>query len=139
MKNWHNYFMEIAEKISTMATCDRKHVGAVIVKNKRILATGFNGSIAGGVDCDEVGHLLEDNHCVRTVHAEVNAITQCAKFGIACVEASMYINTYPCWGCFKTLVNAGIKEVYYRDEYTASDKDKITAQAHMLNIKLEKI
>ena len=73
-KNWNEYFMDIAELIATRATCDRKHVGAVIVKGRRILATGYNGSVSGGDHCTEVGHLMVDGHCLRTVHAEVNAI-----------------------------------------------------------------
>jgi len=138
-KNWDQYFMEITEKVSERATCNRKHVGAIIVKDKRILATGFNGSISKTPECDKVGHMMEDNHCIRTIHAEINAISQCAKFGISCNEASIYINTFPCWSCFKTTINSGIKEIYYRSEYTAIDKKKIVSYAKKLKIKLEKI
>lgn len=137
--NWNEYFMEIAEKVSERATCDRKHVGAVIVKDKRILSTGYNGSIVGAEECDKVGHLIEDNHCVRTVHAEVNSITQCAKFGISCANATIYVNTLPCWNCFKTIVNAGIKEIYYSSDYDSYLKNRVFEYSKTLKIKLIKI
>ena len=77
--SWDEYFMNIAREVSTRSTCDRKFVGAVIVRDKSILATGYNGSIRGLPHCDEEGHLMEDGHCVRTVHAEANAIVQAAR------------------------------------------------------------
>ena len=138
-KNWHQYFMEITEKVSEKATCNRKHVGAIIIKDKRILATGFNGSIAGGLDCDESYHMMDGGHCVRTVHAELNAIVQCAKYGISCDGASMYINTFPCWSCFKTIVNAGIKKIYYKDDYEAHMRGNVQAVAIELGIELEQL
>lgn len=138
-KPWHNYFMDTAETIASMTTCDRKKVGCVIVKDKRILATGFNGSISNAEHCDDVGHMIEDNHCVRTVHAEVNAIAQCAKYGINCNEASIYINTLPCWNCFKTLINSGIIAIYFRDEYDSYLKNNVFTFCKRLNIELRKI
>ena len=80
--SWDEYFMNIAREVSTRSTCDRKFVGAVIVRDKSILATGYNGSIRGLPHCDEEGHLMEDGHCVRTVHAEANAIVQAARNGV---------------------------------------------------------
>jgi len=74
--SWDEYFMAIARVVATRSTCDRKHVGAVIVREKMILTTGYNGSIRGLEHCDDVGHLMEEGHCVRTVHAEANAIVQ---------------------------------------------------------------
>ncbi len=139
MRNWNSYFMDIAEAVSTRATCDRKHVGAVIVKDKRILATGYNGSMVGADHCDDVGHLMEDNHCIRTVHAEKNAILQCAKYGIACNEATIYINTFPCWNCFQSIINSGIIEIYYKSEYNASFKTYVMQYINKMNILLEQI
>ena len=82
-RNWDDYFMRIAEVVASRATCDRKHVGAVIVRDRTILSTGYNGSIRGLPHCDEVGHLMEDGHCVATIHAEANAIIQAAKNGVS--------------------------------------------------------
>ena len=138
-KNWHKYFMDITEQVSHRATCDRKRVGAVIVKDRRILATGYNGSLIGAKHCDEVGHLIENNHCIRTIHAEINAVAQCAKYGISCNGASLYVNTFPCWNCFKTCVNTGIKEIYYKDEYHSELKEKVLIFSKQLDIKLTKI
>jgi dCMP deaminase len=117
--SWDEYFMNIAREVSTRSTCDRKFVGAVIVRDKSILATGYNGSIRGLPHCDEVGHLMEDGHCVRTVHAEANAIVQAARNGVRIDGSSIYVTASPCWGCFRLIANAGIARVsfgeFYRD------------------------
>jgi len=117
---WDHYFMNIAKQVATRATCDRKHVGAVIVRDKTILSTGYNGSIRGLQHCDEVGHLMEDGHCVRTVHAEANAIVQASKIGVCVDGADIYTTASPCWNCFKLSANAGIRRIcfgeFYRDE-----------------------
>ena len=107
-KNWHDYFMDIAKLVATRSTCDRKHVGAVIVRDRVILTTGYNGSIAGAPHCDDVGHLMIDGHCTRTVHAEMNAIAQAAKNGITIDGADLYVTARPCWNCFRVIANAGI-------------------------------
>src|SRR5690349_4508758 len=118
--SWDEYFMNIAREVATRATCDRKHVGAVIVRDRSILATGYNGSIAGLPHCDEEGHLMEDGHCVRTIHAETNAVIQAARNGVRIDGASIYVTASPCFGCFKVIANAGIKRIvfgeFYRDE-----------------------
>jgi dCMP deaminase len=118
--SWDEYFMDIAAVIATRATCARKHVGAVIVRDRTILSTGYNGSIRGTPHCDEAGHLMEDGHCVRTIHAEINAVIQAAKNGTAIEGASIYVTASPCWNCFKAIANAGIRRVvfgeFYRDE-----------------------
>jgi dCMP deaminase len=114
---WEEYFMNIAKQVATRSTCDRKHVGALIVKNKTILSTGYNGSIRGMPHCDEVGHLMENGHCVATIHAEMNAILQAAKNGVMIDAAEIYITASPCWICFKMIANAGIKKVYYGEFY----------------------
>ncbi len=112
--------MNIAKEVATRSTCDRKHVGAVIVRDKSILATGYNGSVRGLPHCDDEGHLMEDGHCVRTVHAEANAIVQAARNGMRIDGASIYVTASPCWGCFRLIANAGIVKVvfgeFYRDQ-----------------------
>ncbi len=80
--DWHQYFMNIASEVATRSTCDRKHVGAVIVRDKTILSTGYNGSVRGLPHCDDQGHMMEDGHCVATIHAEANAIIQAARNGV---------------------------------------------------------
>ena len=116
-KSWDDYFMDIATQVATRATCDRKHVGAVIVRDRTILSTGYNGSIRGMEHCDDVGHMMEDGHCVRTIHAEQNAIVQAAKNGVAIDGASIYITCSPCWICFKLIANCGIKRIVFAEEY----------------------
>lgn len=117
---WDEYFMNIARMVATRATCDRKHVGAVLVRDRTILSTGYNGSIRGHQHCTEAGHMMEDGHCVRTVHAEANAIIQAARNGVAIEGADIYITASPCWPCFKLVANAGVRRIvfgeFYRDE-----------------------
>lgn len=115
--SWDEYFMNIAREVATRATCDRKHVGAVIVRDKNILATGYNGSIRGLPHCDEVGHLMEEGHCVRTVHAEANAIVQAAKSGVRIENAGIYVTASPCWSCFRLIANAGIRRIVFGEFY----------------------
>jgi len=118
--NWEQYFMNIAKEVASRSTCDRKHVGALIVKDKTILSTGYNGSIRGMPHCDEVGHMMENDHCVATIHSEANAVLQAAKNGVMINNSEIYITASPCWPCFKMLANAGIKKIlygeFYRDE-----------------------
>jgi dCMP deaminase len=115
--NWHEYFMNIAEQVATRSTCDRKHIGAVVVRDKTILSTGYNGSIRGAPHCDDAGHDMDNGHCVRTVHAEANAVAQAAKHGIAIDRAEIYVTASPCLTCFKLLVNSGIQVIYYKEFY----------------------
>ncbi len=116
-KDWDRYFMEIALVVATRATCDRKHVGAVIVRERTILSTGYNGSIRGMAHCDEVGHMMEDGHCVRTIHAEANSILQAAKNGVNIDGATIYTTASPCWPCFKLIANAGVRRIVYGELY----------------------
>lgn len=118
--SWDQYFMDIAKQAATRATCDRKHVGAVIARDKNILSTGFNGSIRGLEHCDDVGHLMENGHCVRTVHAEANAIIQAATNGVGVYGATIYTTASPCWSCFKLIANAGLVRVVYGEFYRDS-------------------
>lgn len=112
--------MQIARTVATRGTCDRKHVGAVIVRDRVILSTGYNGSVKGLPHCDDAGHMMENDHCVRTVHAEANAIVQAAMNGVSVKEAAIYTTASPCWPCFKLIANAGLKKIvfgeFYRDE-----------------------
>lgn len=114
--DWDEYFLQIAEKVAERASCDRKHVGYIAIKDRRILATGYNGSISGLPSCDDVGHLMISDHCLRTIHAETNVLVQAAKYGISLDGASFY-GTWgpPCWDCFKLVANAGIKRIVYRE------------------------
>lgn len=124
--DWDKYFMNIADEVATRATCDRRHVGAVIVRDKVILSTGYNGSIRGTPHCDDAGHMMEFDpnrgmeSCVRTVHAEANAIIQAAKNGVMIDKATIYTTASPCWPCFKLIANAGLTKIVfgelYRDE-----------------------
>ena len=115
--SWKDYFMNIAREVATRSTCDRKHVGAVIVREKTILSTGYNGSIKGLPHCDEVGCEMVDGHCVRTTHAEANAIVQAAKNGIQVNQSEIYVTASPCYDCFKLIANAGINVIYYDEFY----------------------
>lgn len=115
--DWDSYFMEIAKQVATRATCDRKHVGTVIVRDRTILSTGYNGSVRGLEHCDDIGHMMEGGHCLRTVHSEANAIIQAAKNGVAIEGADLYVTASPCWNCFKMVANAGIKRIVYGEFY----------------------
>jgi len=115
--DWHTYFMNIATQVSSRSTCPRKHVGAVIVRDRTILSTGYNGSIRGLPHCSDVGCVMEDGHCVATVHAEANAIIQAAKNGVSIEGAEIYTTASPCWPCFKLIANSGLRGVYYGEFY----------------------
>jgi dCMP deaminase len=115
--NWDSYFMQIAHAVSTRSTCDRANVGAVLVLEKRMLSAGFNGSPSGLDHCDEVGHLMVNDHCVRTIHAEANAIIQAALHGVSTKGATCYVNYFPCLNCTKMLINAGISRIVYDVDY----------------------
>jgi dCMP deaminase len=121
-QNWNSYFMSIAEQVATRATCSRRQVGCVIVFNKNILATGYNGSLPGDDHCFDVGCLIKNNHCIRTIHAETNAINQAAKNGIALQGSILYCTSKPCWNCLKNTISAGIKTIYYKDDYHTDNK-----------------
>jgi dCMP deaminase len=131
--DWDTYFMGIAYQVATRATCDRKHVGAVIVRSKNILSTGYNGSIRGLPHCDEVGHDMVGGHCVRTVHAEANAIIQAARHGVAIDKSDIYTTASPCWNCFKLIANSGIIRIVFAEFYR---ERRIYETAQILGIEL---
>ncbi len=114
---WNEYFLNIAREVAQRSTCERAQVGAVIVKDKRILTTGYNGSPRGLSHCTEVGCLMDNGHCVRTLHAEQNAIIQAALHGVITEGATIYVTHQPCFKCAKTIINAGISEIVYDLEY----------------------
>lgn len=119
MRNdWSHYFMSIAAQIATRATCDRKHVGCVLVRGKRIIATGYNGSMPGLEHCDDADHLMYKGHCIRTSHAEANAIAQAARFGVSVEGATAYCTLQPCLTCAKLLIMSGIQAVAFAEAYT---------------------
>jgi dCMP deaminase len=124
--SWNQYFMTITRQVAERSTCLRAKVGAVIVRDRNIIATGYNGAPAGLPHCNEVGCLvyasrtptgeLEEN-CFRTIHAEINAIAQAAKNGTSIRDADIYITHTPCIHCLKVLINTGIRRIFYEREY----------------------
>lgn len=110
---WDDYFMSIAKIVAMRSTCDRLRAGAVLVKNNRIISTGYNGAPPGLPHCDdEEGHLMEDGHCIRTVHGEENCILQAAAMGsVSTVGSTIYTTYSPCYHCFKKLVVGGVKRI----------------------------
>ena len=142
--SWDEYFLNLMEEIGKRGTCDRGMSGCLIVKDKRILSTGYVGSPSGIDHCDQIGHQIkktvhEDNsvsqHCVRTAHAEMNAICNAARHGVKIEGATIYSKMEPCYTCAKAIINAGIKRVVAGNKYhAATDSREILARA---GIKLE--
>ncbi len=131
--SWDEYFLGIAKMVATRATCDRGRSGCVIARDKRILSTGYVGAPPGIAHCDEVGHEMhtvtnddgtESKHCVRTTHAEQNAIVQAARAGIALQGATMYCHMTPCYICAKLIITVGIVRVVADKDYHASKRSK---------------
>ncbi|MEJ8786569.1 cytidine/deoxycytidylate deaminase family protein [Peptoniphilus sp. EMRHCC_23] len=121
-KSWDTYFMQITEIVASRSTCDRAFVGCVLVnKDHRIVSTGYNGSVAGNPHCDDVGHTMRDGHCIATIHAEMNALLYCAKEGIPTKDTICYVTHFPCLNCTKALIQAGIREVVYKNAYRVDD------------------
>ena len=119
--DWDQYFMVQAALLASRSTCKRLSVGAVLVRDKRIIAGGYNGAVSGDDHCIDEGCYLRDGHCVRTIHAEMNAILQCARFGMSTDGASLYVTDFPCLQCTKSLLQAGIKEINYIRNYHNDD------------------
>lgn len=150
--DWDEYFMEITRAVARRATCDRGMSGAIIVKNKKIIATGYVGAPKGLPHCDEVGHLFkksvdekgnQSNHCVRTTHAEQNAIVQAALHGVSTDGATIYCKMEPCLDCAKIIINAGIKRVvcekkYHKAELTRQFFKEAGIELVVLNDDIEK-
>ena len=131
---WEEYFLQIMEDVGKRGTCDRGRSGAIIVKENRILTTGYVGSPQGLPHCDEVGHLFQtvkdektgkvSKHCVRTIHAEENAILQAAQFGISLIGSTIYCKMFPCFRCAMKIVRVGIVEVIALRDYHDSSYSK---------------
>ncbi len=122
-KDWDQYFLDIAEKVSERSTCDRLSVGCIIVKDKRIVSTGYNGSVKGHEHCSEAGHLLNDQgRCIRTIHAEQNALIFANRDDLS--GATVYVTHYPCETCSKLLAQAGIARIVYRNYYANANSDQ---------------
>ena len=132
--DWDTYFLEIMDTVAKRANCDRGRAAAVIVKDRRIIATGYVGAPAGLPTCDEVGHLIrvayderggQKKHCVRTTHAEANAIAQAAKHGTSIDGGTIYTRMTPCLDCTKLLINAGIRRVVCQRRYHADHDSRV--------------
>ena len=119
--SWDEYFMTQAKILALRSSCERLSVGAVLVKDRRTIAGGYNGSITGDEHCIDVGCKVVDNHCVRTIHAEINALLQCAKFGVSTEGSEAYITHFPCVHCAKALIQAGVRAVYWETDYKNSE------------------
>lgn len=131
--SWDEYFMEITKMVGSRGTCDRGRAGCVITRDKKIVSTGYVGSPAGLQHCDEIGHEMntvvhEDNHesrhCIRTAHAEQNAIVQAARFGVSVDGSTLYCKMTPCYACAKMIINAGIKRIVCEEDYHAGERSK---------------
>lgn len=137
--SWDEYFLEQAELVAKRSSCDRAQVGAVVTVDRNCIATGYNGGIAGLDNCDDVGHYMEDGHCVRTVHAEMNAILQCARNGHAMNGATVYVTHYPCMNCMKSLAQVGVERIVYRNSYREHEFAKeIASLKGIALVKLER-
>ena len=140
--DWDAYFIEITKLVALRSGCIRRKVGAIITKNNRILSTGYNASPTGVIDCINKGYCLrekaeqgEDLHQCMSVHAEANAITQCAKYGINIEGATLYVTTFCCINCMKLAINSGIKEIVYLDDYKNTELSKQLAEESGVKIR----
>ena len=131
--SWDEYFMEICDVVGKRGTCDRGYSGCVIVKDKRLLTTGYVGAPIGLPHCDQVGHEMHEvinadgtksKHCIRTTHAEQNAIVQAARLGVSIEGATLYCKMEPCYVCAKMIINAGIKRVVCRKRYHCAQRTR---------------
>lgn len=135
--SWNNYFLKIANEVSTRSTCLRRQTGAVIVREKRILATGYNGAPSGLPHCSDVGCLREDQQIAsgerhelcRGLHAEQNAIIQAARHGINISKSAIFCTHHPCSLCAKMLINAGVKAIYHQEGYPDQLAKELLSQA----------
>ena len=132
---WDEYFLKLAMLASERSTCPRMHCGCVLVKDKNVIATGYNGSIPGDEHCEDIGCLIVDNHCVRTVHAEMNALIQAARRGHAVEGAAAYVTNMSCTTCAKALITAGVKRIVIISDF----HDTLAAEFfRKANVKVEK-
>ena len=135
--SWDKYFLKLAMLASERATCPRMHCGCVLVKDRFVLATGYNGSLPGQPHCDDVGCLIVDNHCVRTNHAEINALVQATTHGVNIKGATAYITNMSCTTCAKALLAAGIVRVVVFSDYHDTLATKFFMDAEVEIVKVE--
>ncbi len=135
--SWDQYFLKLAMLASERATCPRMHCGCVIVKKKHVLATGYNGSLPGLEHCEDVGCLIVDDHCIRTNHAEMNALMQAAKNGVSVSDGTAYVTNMPCTTCAKALIGAGIKRVVVFSDYHSTHAEKFFKEADVKLVRQE--
>lgn len=135
--SWDQYFLKLAMLASERATCPRMHCGCVIVKKKHVVATGYNGSLPGLEHCEDVGCLIVDNHCIRTNHAEMNALMQAAKNGVSVSGGTAYVTNMPCTTCAKALIGAGIKRVVVFSDYHSTHAEKFFKEADVKLVRQE--
>lgn len=136
--SWDEYFMEIAEKVAARSTCPRLQVGAILVRDRRILTTGYNGAPAGTAHCSEVGCKMVGDHCIRTVHAEQNAIIQAALHGVTTKGSTMYSTHEPCQICCKIAINAGVKRIVYDEDYPDEFARELLTEAGVELVKFKR-
>ncbi len=136
--SWDEYFLKLAMLASERATCPRMHCGCILVKDKNVIATGYNGSIPGDDHCEDVGCWVVDNHCIRTNHAEMNALTQAAKKGHPTDGATAYVTNMPCTNCAKALIAAGIKRVVIFSDFHDTQAEKFFAKAQVVIDRISK-
>lgn len=129
--DWDTYFLKLAMMASERATCPRMHCGCVIVKDNHVLATGYNGSLPGTPHCSEAGCLVVDNHCIRTNHAEINAVCHAARLGVSLEGATAYVTNLPCTSCAKALIGVGIVRVVIFSNYHDSQAEYFFNESHV--------
>ena len=134
--SWDEYFLKLAMLASERATCPRMHCGCVLVKDRYVLSTGYNGSLPGQDHCEDVGCLIVDDHCVRTNHAEMNAIAQAARHGVSIKGATAYVTNMPCTTCAKALLAAGIARVVVFSDYRGSMAEKFLKESSVPLVRL---
>lgn len=135
--SWDEYFLKLAMLASERSTCPRMHCGCVIVKDKFVLATGYNGSLPGLPHCEDEGCLIVDYHCVRTNHAEINALTQAVTHGVNVKGSTAYITNMSCTTCAKALIAAGIKRVVVFSDYHDTLATKFYSDSKVEIVKLK--
>jgi dCMP deaminase len=123
--DWLEYFITMARLAARRSSCPRRRVGAVLVRDNRVIATGYNGAVRGAPHCTEAGCLIVDGHCVRAVHAELNAILQCAVTGTSSVGCTLFTTSFPCVGCAKAIVQAGVSRVIYLRPYPDPNSEHV--------------
>ncbi len=140
--SWSRYFLELARTVSTRATCPRKQVGCVLVRDRHVISSGYNGAVRGADHCpppppkdycpedEPVGGPPIDctegtGHCQRSVHSEVNAVAAAARFGVSVLGATAYVTVRPCVNCYRVLVNAGVVEIVYAEEYGPTEYETV--------------